>query len=300
MLIDVLVCYNVRLLSIRGVRDLIPTGVYHALKNIVSRSQPTGKLKLKGIYCLGPADGQPLRQPSVGSSQSACASTGVTSSPGAQLGVRAPTPSEELAPLSGTSGWYDGNGQLPISWRDLEGYTSLEPLALREDWEYLVYDLSNHFAFDVVSCRRCPTTVKGKKVIPRLALISLKGCRICGTCPEGPAYVGKSPEHHLPLRAPVPSHWSSVRVAQIPPSEALSNLPLIARCDQCLKDRWCFNCNSWWCESCYTPPDKISNEDGIPQASSSDGTIKIHLGLCVENCLVSELYSGVGEGGMWG
>ena len=67
----------------------------------------------------------------------------------------------------------------------------------------------------------------------------------------------------------------------------------------CLENRWCSGCNAWWCEACYTPPNPLTQAE-FPKPARWDGSIKIHLGLCVEKCLISELYSGAGEGGMWG
>ena len=276
---------NVRLLSIRGITKAWPSSVRNLLKDLINSSHPDPKLK--GLYYFGSTNDPPMRHATAGS-----ANTGIMSTPGAQLGARAPMPSEESTSHSKPVDWYDGNGEVPLS--------RLGEPGERHSWEVVVNACAGIIAFDVISCRRCPMTVEDKRTVPRLATISLKGCQICGSCPEGPAYVGESPESHLPLLAPLPLYSSTVKVAQIPPSEALSAPPLIARCKKCLVDRWCQNCNAWWCESCYTPPDKISNDDRSLQATSNNGSVRVHLGLCVENCLVSEMYSGVGEGGMWG
>jgi len=67
--------------------------------------------------------------------------------------------------------------------------------------------------------------------------------------------------------------------------------------------------NKWWCETCYEIP-----ENGQPQRHAEvrdmidigdtqvpkPESIKVHMGLCVENCLVGEMMSGAGSFGMWG
>ena len=279
---------NVRLLSIRGTRHR-PSIFQNFLGDLIKPSHPN--LKLKGLYCFGPDDRPLTRHAAAGSPPPASANTGIMSTPGAQLGARAPVPSQESGHYSENSSWYDGNGEV-----------SLPGLGARDTWQswaVAVNACAGIIAFDVISCRRCPIATEDNKTVPRLANISLKGCKVCGSCPEGPACVGKSPESYLPLLAPVPLYSPTVKVAQIPPSEILSASQLIARCEQCLKGRWCRNCNAWWCESCYMPP-RVLNEDEDLQVKSSNGSIKVHLGLCVDQCLVSELYSGAGEGGMWG
>ena len=268
---------NVRLLSIRGITNLSDWMVQNHLLSLVSPSHPD--LKLKGLYYFGPADGSPIHHATAGSLPPASANTGMMSTPGAQLGAHAPTPSKKSASISGEIGWFDGNGEVPLP--------GLGEQDMRQSWEITIKACAGIIALDIISCRRCPMRVDYKINIPRLANISLKGCKICGSCPEGPAYVGKSPESFLPLLAPLPLYSSTVKVAQIPPSEALSVLPLIARCEQCLQDRWCRNCNAWWCESCYKPPARVLGKDEKLQVISGNGSIKVHLGLCVENCLVS-------------
>lgn len=39
---------------------------------------------------------------------------------------------------------------------------------------------------------------------------------------------------------------------------------------------------------------------GAQQASAVNSHVKVYMGFCVERCLVSQLYTGSGEGGMWG
>lgn len=284
---------NIRLLSIRGIRSFNPEDFRQLLVSLIPSSR-AGISKLKGVYYFRLMDDLTDRHEfTVSSFGENLPNTGVMSAPGAQLGAPTPTPNTGGKPPSSRFGWYDGTGEMPLA-RLRTGCPQLE------QWEELVHSSAGVIAFDIVSCRRCPMTAHGKENVPKLATVSLKGCQICGSCPEGMAYVGKSPTSHLPLIAPVPLYSSNVRVAQIPAVESPSVPPLIARCLRCLEDRWCTNCNAWWCESCYTPPRKRLNQAEIGQSEQGGGSIKVHYGVCVENCLVSELYSGVGEGGMWG
>ena len=291
---------NVRLLSIRELRDFHPEDVKKLLISLIAASR-AGISKIKGVYYFGLKDDLTDRNEFTTASPRGhvpttgviyISSTGVMSSPGAQLGAPAPIPNDGGNLPSSRVGWYDGAGKLP--------FTRLRSAYQLRRWAELLHSSVGVVAFDIVSCRRCPMTAEGKEKIPELATVSLKGCQICGSCPEGIAYAGKSPASHLPLIAPVPLYSSNVRVAQIPPMETTTVPPLIARCSKCLEDRWCVNCNAWWCESCYTPPRKGLSQAENMQSKQSGGSIKVHYGVCVENCLVSELYSGAGEGGMWG
>lgn len=111
---------------------------------------------------------------------------------------------------------------------------------------------------------------------------------------------------------------------------------LFARCAQCCADRWCEGCGKFWCEEHYDPTsstytymqrvehleaggsgdggelDNINNVNishlpqiaTFPDPNTTAGTakshLKVHLGLCIEQCLVHELRAGSGSDGMWG
>ena len=160
---------------------------------------------------------------------------------------------------------------------------------------------------------------------PKLATVALgpSGCVDCGTSPEGPASFPDSPMSHLPLLSPVPRFDSSIRHAQRPPTpfspppqgtdaanaNAIQNLNprLILRCETCLNGRWCEKCNRWWCENCFAGNlGRIKVAGDITQAQARTRTrtqarpIKVVSRLCVERCLVPEMMSGAGSGGMWG
>lgn len=283
--------YNVRLLSVRG--SIIEIDIWWELGKLL-RSVAAGKgvmPRLKGLYMYGPIQQKYIGQGNVDSHNTFQYSIGVMSSPGAQLGATNSDLLEHNADAAVNLHWYDGKGQMALPG------LSLPEL---EKWQELVHTCAGMIAFDIVSCRHCHISTNGKASSPRLATVSLKGCKSCGSCPEGPAMAGKSPTSHLPLLAPVPLNSSSVRAAQMPPIEGSDIPPLFARCTTCLEDRWCKRCNAWWCESCYTPPRGALEESEGSEGLPGNGSVKVHFDLCVERCLVSELYSSVGEGGMWG
>lgn len=116
--------------------------------------------------------------------------------------------------------------------------------------------------FDAVLCRgpRHSLTSSqegaGPPLRPSVATVALgpEGCGICKTSPEGHAVFGQSPSHQLPLLAPPPFISPTIRAAQIPSSDFEGDVPMmIARCVECVRNRWCERCHKWWCESCFEP-----------------------------------------------
>ena len=289
MLRDVLCTdtFNIRLLSILGVSLFSEDAIMRVLRHLIRSSRPKGHPKLKGLYLFGPPppiDGE--------TTESIPSSIGVTSIVGAQLGGRHFRSVRNTRPHrdpTDTDRWYNKRGRV------------LESVSIGQDWADLLKACGGLIAFDAVLCRYCLQNNRG----PKLASISLGGCVSCHSAPEGPAYAGISPEEYVPLVSPAPLHASTVRAAQTPFTDGQDVPPFFARCTQCLEGRWCHSCNVWWCESCYT----IANPDAgnLSSAEGNDSdlrghsrSIKVHHNLCVENCLVEDLYSGGGEGGMWG
>ncbi|KAL2049345.1 hypothetical protein ABVK25_010355 [Lepraria finkii] len=140
--------------------------------------------------------------------------------------------------------------EIAVQWASLlavcEGLIAFDAVLCRQHNNVLAHPEVGH-----VSTRSAETIYDAR---PALATISLSGCQKCGSSPEGPACPGKSPEFQLPLLAPPHIHSSSVKAAQRLGTNGLPHPQFIARCRQCLKDRWCERCNAWWCESCYTTP----------------------------------------------
>ena len=277
--------YQVRLLSIRGVRKPEPHDMLRILRHLVKPSRPKGTPKLKALYLFG----QPSRAQEVLNFKDAMTrpeALGITSALSAQLGAgnHMVTGQDDFRKLLGEDPYSDSPYSAP-------GISCLLGTAwLAPEWPETLEACAGLIAFDAVLCRHNVLEFR-----PRLATVRLTGCQSCGTCPEGPAYPGVSPTDHLPLLSPPPLHTSKVEVAQRIETQGQPYPPFIVRCRTCLKDRWCEVCNVWWCESCYTIPKAPSLLD-----PASNGDIKVYDGLCVSKCLVEVLLNGVGEGGMWG
>ena len=284
--------YNVRILSIRGCDCLSDQTLLQTLKYIIRPSRPEGTPKLRGLYYFGLTDRVRDKRALVQRRVSRV-TNGVTSSPGAQLGMQLNQRShnELISGLNWKShDWYASSGQI------------LSP-RFEEEWIQMLQACSGIIAFDAVLCRHDRKSYG----TPHIASISLGagGCENCHSSPERPAFAGESPVDQLPLLAPPPLRSFSVRAAQKPAIGISFTPPFFARCRVCLDGRWCERCNVWWCENCYSVPKVQTHAVGPREGEASaggngSGGIKVHLGLCVQGCLMEEMYHGIGEGGMWG
>ncbi len=84
---------------------------------------------------------------------------------------------------------------------------------------------------------------------------------------------GRAPPAHIPLMAPPPRHDTTVRAAQRP-SSGLGAPGLVARCDGCLRDRWCNRCQDWWCEACYVPGAQQRPGEGPRSDQGTHGNLR--------------------------
>lgn len=265
--------FNVRILSLRGVENLGDEKLIQILRYLIRPSRPAGSPKLKGLYYFTVAESwASILMYSYDQSTSLQQPDGVTTTAGSHLGHR--SSSTRTLPK-----WSNGLGNLFRS----------DP-STNEAWVQLIEACQGVIAFDTIACQH------GSHLPPRLATIALRaeGCQRCHSAPEQPLVFGQTPAHKLPLLPPPPLFSSTVKAAQCLASG--ENSTFYARCTECMKDRMCENCNAWWCEDCYTPPSKPIHGS----AAGSGRDIKVHMGLCVSKCLVEELYTGAGEGGMWG
>lgn len=190
------------------------------------------------------------------------------------------------------------------------------------EWSETLQVCKGVINFDAVLCRGPKhdiTKVDSKDFLqPTIATVALGsgGCESCGSCPEGPAVFGESEEWTLPLLGPVPTHSSTVRAAQRPEQHDGRFPKLILRCEDCLRGRWCEQCNRWWCEACYEEPvsrahmrtemqqlelkEELQREGWASVQRGPATTVKVLSNLCVERCLVNEMMAGAGSNGMWG
>lgn len=295
--------YNVRIISLRDVKHLNERKLRQALRYAVRPSRPEGTPKLKGLYIFGPKDPafSPVKE-TRGGVRWIGAGRGVMDAQGAQIGTRWNARSVAALDEEQQGGWYSKPGRV----------LKKSPRGTSEwaEWAELLATCEGLIAFDAVLCRgprHDPMIAMEGGAVgggmtgylpPTVATITLSGCEACDSCPEGSTVHGKSPPSHLPLLSPVPLHASTVKAAQRPASVVdtygnISNPSLIARCEDCLKSRWCERCNVWWDEDCYSDPAK-----GVQRAQ--DSSVKVYNGFCTRSCLVGMLMDESGEGGMWG
>jgi len=311
--------FNVRILSIREVKHINERKLQQYIRYAVRPTRPAGTPRVKGLYLFGPRESARLLNPSKPRSASPD-SRGVMSSQGAQIGAEWNEKSTDALNVALTrtkDKWYRASGRM----------MKKRPSA---DWAEIVQACEGIIVFDAVLCRgprHDPSRAfftegsannlpyPASYIPPTIANVALgsSGCETCHSSPEDPAHFGTSPPSQFPLLSPVPLHWSSIRAAQTPHTiDGSAPPPLIARCEDCLKGRWCERCNKWWDESCYAGS-AVANRTQLQQTelaetTEPDGTtkivskqtIKVHMGLCVQDCLVGEWMAGAGGNGMWG
>jgi hypothetical protein len=309
--------YNVRLLSIREVKHLNERKLQQYIRYAVRPSRPEGSPRVKGIYMFGPRDRSYEPEPTRAPSPSA--SRGILSSQGAQIGAEWNEKSSRAlnTALSRTSDrWYQSSGRM-ITKRP------------SSEWAEVIQACEGLIAFDAVLCRgprhdpsntivRDTGSVPNPTVFlrPTIATVALgpAGCESCHSSSEGPAIYAYSPTSCFPLLSPVPLHASTLHAARIPHTTDGSSRPppLYMRCEDCLKGRWCERCHKWWDEPCYAGSTLAQRTElqqtELAETFTTEGTIsmipketiKVHMGLCVDHCLVGEMMAGAGSNGMWG
>ncbi|KAI9754553.1 MAG: SNF1-interacting protein [Chaenotheca gracillima] len=307
--------FNIRTLSIREAKNLNEHKLMQVLRYAVRPSRPEGSPRLRCLYLFGPKGSEVQNKPPLGYEPTAASAGGVTSSVGAQIGAEWNHKSQKslLSSLSHeTSWWYSPGKKLPFDTTLAESTKTLQ-------------DSEGIIAFDAVLCRgprHDPS--KGSSQLesfnvdhlpPMIANYALPstGCARCHSSPEGPAHFSMTPLSRFPLFAPPPLFSSDPRVAQIPPFPDPALAPLYLRCEACLLDRVCERCHRWWCEDCYSGKPERSHgttlassqaeealSEGRDWGEKGESSIKVHLGFCVDGCLVEEMMAGSGEGGMWG
>ncbi|KAL4994809.1 hypothetical protein BDV10DRAFT_176010 [Aspergillus recurvatus] len=246
--------FNLSLLSIRECRHLNERKLMQVLNYAARPTRPAGTPRIKGIYYFTPMD-RPraaVRSKYRDWWSSQCVSQRT-------LGDVAPTLKQEWKQRQNV--WYSSSGKL------LKRH-------IEEGWAETLQKCEGIIAFDAVLCRGprhdinfCATESRnmedaqpGKRLLgPAIATIALgpSGCNGCHSSEEGPSIWGQSPAEHFPLLAPPPLHSSSLAAAKRPALFPGEHPMLIARCADCLADRWCHRCNSWFCNSCLPRPEHV-------------------------------------------
>lgn len=308
--------FNVRMLSIRQTSHLNERRLMQVLRYACRPTRPQGTPRTKAIYVFGRAESYQMCSPEQQQhkySERVPLPVGVMSSEGAQIGAEWNQKSQAV--LNATLNlcedrWYQPSGR--VVRRDFAS-----------EWASTLQACQDVIALDAVLCRgplhdvktlatqSADTPLTERWIEAAVATVALgpSGCVKCNGCTEGPGIYRESPPSHLPLLSPPPLHSSSVDAAQMPSLKVgPSYPPLFARCEDCLRARWCERCFRFWCESCYSGQQSgISRSTEVSAETMQLGTIpsaensfRIHMGLCVDQCLVGEMMSGSGSFGMWG
>ena len=279
------------------------------LKYAVRPSRPAGTPRLKGIYFFGPREPLPAPEPPTKKKRSPSPPGGAVMSLGAQIGAEWNQKS--------TNALHAALARTEDKWYQSSGRVIAKPPS--PEWAETLQACEGIIAFDAVLCRgprhdpkkafSSPTLTNGRPnpssfLRPAIATIALGfGCETCHSSHEGPAVFGVSPTSQLPLLSPLPLHSSSIRAAQMPHiiDGSKAPLPLFVRCEECLKTRWCQRCHKWWDEDCYagsamaqrTELQQIEYTESVHINGTTSlipkQVIKVHTGLCIENCWASEI-----------
>ena len=285
----------VKILSLIGYTGFRHVSLFRMLNQLCLEDKSQ---RLQGIYIYG-TDHPSVVKPQIDASWS----HGVTSSLGATLG--------DAGPDSGSAGSHaPASDHVQNPWYKNSG-TLLSARKCNDNFPQ--FPMIRGLHFDAVMCRG-PKHEEITKIghplhPPRMAMVAVRGCQDCGSAPEGFVDPSTAPSYDLPLLAPVPRS-PSIKLAQQPPTESLGATPphFLGRCFQCLSHRWCGKCGRFWCENCYdTAAARVTPAEGTESAENAGRSrprprFKVHIynGLCVEHCLVVEMYHGAGSGGMWG
>ncbi|KAI1759808.1 hypothetical protein GGR53DRAFT_118736 [Hypoxylon sp. FL1150] len=294
---------RVRILSIRDVKNLNERKLMQSLRYACRSTRPEGTPRLRGLYVFGARDAPE-----------------VTASPPA----RRNSASQVVANIS--MGWnHKSQHSLKESirgegddWYHRKGRIISKHIA--EGWAETLLDCREVIHFDSVLCTgprhqnspafgKLPPAPNGAAHSSEqwgIATFALGGCASCGSAPEGFTTHGDSPAKDLPLLAPVPLHSSTIKAATCPMPGAGSEAggetrKFVPRCLECIRERYCFSCDQWWCESCYQVPSRhelaiqhvhvVGQTNGMAAhemaALEQPPTVKVRMGYCLTCNLIS-------------
>ncbi|KAI0389098.1 hypothetical protein F5Y17DRAFT_463071 [Xylariaceae sp. FL0594] len=245
---------RVRTLSIREVKNLDERKLMQALRHACRPTRPEWMPRLKALYYFGNKDAPAPPSPA------SCAQSRATSPKGANIALGWNHKSQHAlnkAVVHEDDDWYSCKGRV-VNRRIAEG------------WADTMAECRGIIRFDTVLCtgpRHPNSAAFGKAhVMPAgseeesrwgVATFALNGCASCGTAPEGFTVYADATAEKLPLLSPVPLHSSTIKAATCPKGARQtgnSRPQLIPRCLGCIRERYCFSCNQWWCEDCYQVP----------------------------------------------
>lgn len=279
--------FSVRILSIRGVKNLNERKLQGALQYACRGSRPEGTPRLKGLYVFGPKEPTSVLQRS---HDSRCPSPTMSS-----------TPSTPSTPTGIAATWNDRSREAltaalaeePEAWYGRRGDQFSRRIS--PEWASTLVACSGIIAFDSVLCtgpRHFNSSAWGTvniealnaaaaspaaASVPQLnvATHSLDGCASCGCAPEGWTVWGEemltserddygrrisdsctTDISRFPLLAPPPMHSASLRVAMCPTGQSAlpSRIPGASKGKEA-KARFiprCFDCiRDRYCAGCH-------------------------------------------------
>ncbi|KAL1836322.1 hypothetical protein VTJ49DRAFT_5306 [Mycothermus thermophilus] len=264
--------FSIRILSIRGVKNLNERMLRGALQYACRESRPEGMPRLRGL----PA--------SVWNNRS-------------QKALTASLADEPEA------WWVRRGSQFPFR-IDPEWASTLVACAGVIAFDSVLCTGPRHFNSPAWGKHDTPALdmAAGGSTHFAVATHSLDGCASCGSAPEGWTVWGEEPLgseqtkyggrrssessmsdlSRYPLLAPPPMHSASIRVAMCPTGQPVGsyhpNLAprgkqqkarFIPRCFECIRHRYCAGCHRWWCEACYIDnPSPLSSPLASPVGGS--------------------------------
>ncbi|KAI0116721.1 hypothetical protein F4814DRAFT_259252 [Daldinia grandis] len=301
---DILVdpALRVRILSIRDVKNLNERKLMQSLRYACRSTRPDDTPRLKALYVFGTKDAPVIPIPLIAARQHGAVRRGAKISIG--WNHKSQHALNESIQGEGDD-WYHKKGRI-IGKHIADG------------WAETLLDCREVIKFDAVLCTsprhqnssafgKVPVTVtprggaSGNESSWNIATFALGGCASCGTAPEGFTVYGDSPSEELPLLAPVPLHSSTVKAATCPKPDPRSEgtegaHKFIPRCLECIRERYCFSCDQWWCEACYQVPSRqelsgqlvhiVGQTGGIAEHESAalePSNVKVRKGYC-PNC----------------
>ncbi|KAI3320983.1 hypothetical protein HD806DRAFT_209494 [Xylariaceae sp. AK1471] len=288
---------RIRILSIREVKNLNERKLMQTLRYACRPTRSDGMPRLKALYYFGKRDAAPLLATPPPTEVAPARASG-----GAHISVDWNRKSQHAL-----KEYIEGEGE---DWYNQKGKVINKPIV--DGWAETLLDCREMMRFDAVLCtgpRHRNSPAFGKTPITPattdgsspwgVATFALGGCASCGSAPEGFTVYGDSRLEDLPLLSPIPLHSSSVKSATCPVAmvhEGNQRLEFVPRCLECIRERYCFSCNQWWCEACYQVPSRdeltaqhvqiVDDMNGLTDhelAALEQPKVKVRMGYCL-NC----------------
>ncbi|KAI8961323.1 hypothetical protein F5Y11DRAFT_230145 [Daldinia sp. FL1419] len=254
---------RVRILSIRDVMNLNERKLMQSLRYACRSTRPDDTPRLKALYVFGAKDAPALPTPLIARQHGIL--PGVANiNIGVGWNQKSQHALNESIQNEGDD-WYHKRGRIIKK-------------HIADGWAETLLDCREVIKFDAVLCTsprhqnssafgRVPVSPHGAPSAEspwNVATFAVGGCASCGTAPEGFTVYGDSPPEDLPLLAPVPLHSSTIKAATCPKPNPRSEgtegaggaHKFVPRCLECIRERYCFSCDQWWCEACYQVPSR--------------------------------------------